>query len=47
MNVTPQSPGRTFDTTRSIKDRLGAFCQKASIGGVWSQAEQVLHINIL
>ena len=24
----------------------GAFCQKTSIGGVWSQAEQALHINI-
>ena len=25
----------------------GAFCQKTSIGGVWSQAEQALRINIL
>ena len=24
-----------------------AFCQKTSIGGAWSQAEQPLHINIL
>ena len=24
-----------------------AFCQKTSVGGVWSQAEQALHINIL
>ena len=41
------SPGRMFDTVRCIKDRLGAFCQKTSIGGVWSQAEQALHLNIL
>ena len=41
------SPGRTFDTVRCIKGRLGAFHQKTSIGGVWSQAEQALDINIL
>ena len=28
------------------KTGLGAFYQKISIGGVWSQAEQALHINI-
>ena len=25
----------------------GIFCQKTSIGGLWSQSEQALHINIL
>ena len=29
------------------KTGWGTFCQKTSIGGVWSQAEQALHINIL
>ena len=29
------------------KTGWGTFCQKTSIGGVWSQTEQVLHINIL
>ena len=29
------------------KTSWGALCQKTSIGGVWSQAEQLLHINIL
>ena len=28
------SPGGTFYTVRCIKDRLGAFCQKTSIGGL-------------
>ena len=44
------SPGRAFSTVRCIKDRLGGGgggCQKTSTGGVWSQAEQTLHINIL
>ena len=45
--VSNSSPGRTFDTVRSIKDRLEAFYQNTSIGGVWSQTEQALHINIL
>ena len=39
------SPSRNFDTVSCLKDRLGAFCQKTSMGGVWSQ--QALHINIL
>ena len=29
------------------KTDWGAFCQNTSIGGVWSEAEQALHINIL
>ena len=29
------------------KTSQGAFCQKTSIGRVWYQAEQALHINIL
>ena len=42
------SPGRIFDKVRCIKDKLGGwFCQKTSVGGVWSQTEQELHINIL
>ena len=28
------------------KTCLGAFCQRTLIGGVWSQAEQAVHINI-
>ena len=43
--VSKVPPGQTFDTARCMKDRFGGFCQKTSIGGVWSQAEQ--HINIL
>ena len=30
------------DTTKTC---WGAFCQKTSIGGAWSQAEQALHMN--
>ena len=29
------------------KTDWGAFCQKKIIGGVWSQVEQALYINIL
>ena len=52
MNIKPKSvisnlsPGRTFDIVRCIKDMLGAFFEKTSIG-VWSQVEHALHINIL
>ena len=42
------SPGRIFDKVGCIKDKLrGWFCQKTSVGGVWSQTEQALHLNIL
>ena len=41
------SPGGTFDTVRSSNVGWGTFCQKTSVGGAWSQAEQALHITIL
>lgn len=52
MDFKPKSvnnflPGRAFYIVRCIKEGWEGFCQNASIGGVWSQAKQALHINIL
>jgi len=35
------------DSNRSIKKRLGAFCQNKTIGGQWTYHESNFHINVL